>query len=193
MLRKAIRLDPADRYKNAIQMQAAFERLQSGARRQRRTRAKKPVRQGVSWRQMQWREFQRQFRSTLDTRHQCRRCEGPVAESMQACPWCGFDNPARGSASRMPAHCPRCERGVKNDWNYCAWCYGPGFEAETNRFYPDKRYTSRCTNQRCREPLMPYMRYCPWCRMKVRRPWKIDGSRHRCSACKWGIAKEFWN
>ena len=70
---------------------------------------------------------------------------------MQACPWCGFDNPARGCASKMPAHCPRCERGVKNDWDYCAWCYGPGFVAESDRFYPDKRYTSplrQCTMPR---------------------------------------------
>ena len=193
MLRRAIQLDPADRYRNAIQMQAAFVRLQSRSRKQRRSRSKRLNKQGGSWRQLQWREFQRQFRSVLETRHQCRRCEGPVAENMQACPWCGFDNPARGGTSRMPSHCPRCERGVKNDWDYCAWCYGPGFEAETNRFYPDKRYVSRCANKRCREPLMPFMRYCPWCRMKVRRPWKIEGSKHRCRACKWGIVKEYWN
>jgi serine/threonine-protein kinase len=193
MLRRAIQLDPADRYRNAIQMQAAFVRLQSRSRKQRRSRSKRLSKQGGSWRQLQWREFQRQFRSVLETRHQCRRCEGPVAENMQACPWCGFDNPARGATSRMPSHCPRCERGVKNDWDYCAWCYGPGFEAETNRFYPDKRYVSRCANKRCREPLMPFMRYCPWCRMKVRRPWKIEGSKHRCRACKWGIVKEYWN
>ena len=194
MLRKAIQLDPADRFRNAIQMQAEFERLHSRARKQRRSgRSKRLPRQGASWRQMQWREFQRQFRSALDTRHQCRRCEGPVSESMHACPWCGFDNPARGCSSKMPAHCPRCERGVKNDWDYCAWCYGPGFVAESDRFYPDKRYTSRCANARCREPLMPFMRYCPWCRTKVRRPWKIEGSKHRCTACEWGIAKELWN
>ncbi len=193
MLRRAIQLDPADRFRDAIQMQAAFERLHSHARRQRRSGSKRLNKQGVSWRQMQWREFQRKYKSELETRHQCRRCEGPVSGSMHACPWCGFDNPARGSPSRMPSHCPRCERGVKNDWAYCAWCYGPGFEAESDRFYPDKRYTSRCANARCREPLMPFMRYCPWCRMKVRRPWKLEGSKHRCRACKWGIAKEFWN
>ena len=197
VLRKAIQLDPADRYRNAIEMYAAFEQVQSRARRQRRSRrkngARRRGRKGSSWRQMQWREFQRQFRKSLDTRHQCRRCEGPVAESMQGCPWCGFDNPARGSETRMPAHCPRCERGVKSDWDYCAWCYGPGFVAETNRHYPDKRYVSTCTNRRCREPLMPFMRYCPWCRFKVKRPWRLDNTRHKCPACKWGIARDFWN
>lgn len=197
MLRKAIQLDPLDRYKNAIEMYAVFENLQSHARRQRKSSqrdgGKKTVKPGSSWRHQQWREFQRQYKTVLETRHQCRRCEGPVAESMQACPWCGFDNPARGAATRMPAHCPRCERGVKSDWDYCAWCYGKGFVAETNRHFPDKRYVAKCSNSRCREPLMPFMRYCPWCRSKVKRPWKLPGSRHKCGACRWGIAKEFWN
>jgi hypothetical protein len=197
ILRKAIQLDPDNRYRNAIEMHAAFEKLQSRARRQRKDRkqngGRKPPKPGSSWRQMQWREFRRQFKASVDASHHCRSCEGPVAESMQACPWCGFDNPARGAATKMPAHCPRCERGVKADWDYCAWCYGRGFEAETSRRYPDKRYVSRCQNSRCREPLMPFMRYCPWCRSKVKRPWKMAGSREKCRACNWGIAKEFWN
>ncbi len=193
MLRKAIQLDPTKRYRNAVQMQAEFERLQSHARRQKRPRAKNGNRRGSSWRQMQWRESQRTLRKPLDSRHQCRQCEGPVAASMQACPWCGFDNPARGSESTMPSSCPRCERGVKNVWDYCAWCYGPGFVEETARIYPDKRYTARCSNQRCRGSLMAFMRYCPWCRTKVRKPWKIPGVKQSCKACRWGIAKDFWN
>jgi len=193
MLRKAIQLDPAKRHRNAVQLQAEFEKSQSHARKQKRPRAKNGARSGTSWRQMQWREFQRQFRKTLDTRHQCRQCEGPVADNMQACPWCGFQNPARGSESPMPSSCPRCERGVKNDWDYCAWCYGPGFVEESTRSYPDKRYQSRCSNSRCRGSLMPFMRYCPWCRTKVRKPWKLAGPKDSCKACRWGIAKEFWN
>jgi serine/threonine-protein kinase len=193
VLRKAIQLDPGKRYRDAVQMQADFSQLQSLARKQKRPKAKNGGRRGTSWRQMQWREFQRKYRAVLDTHHQCRRCEGPVSENMQACPWCGFDNPARGSESKMPSSCPRCERGAKNDWDYCAWCYGPGFVEESSRQYPDKRYSARCANERCRGPLMPFMRYCPWCRMKVRRPWKLKGSRHSCKACNWGIARDFWN
>ena len=193
VLRKAIQLDPAKRFRDAMLMQAEFERLQSHSRRQQRAKARNGSRSGPSWRQQQWREFQRKYRKVLQTSHNCRRCEGPVAESMQACPWCGFDHPARGCESSMPSSCPRCERGVKNDWNYCPWCYGPGFVEETGRRYPDKRYTARCSNKRCRGLLIPFMRYCPWCRGKVHRPWKLSGSRHSCKACKWGIAKEFWN
>lgn len=192
-LKNAIQLDPAERYPTAIEMQADFERLKSHARRQKRTRGKAARNGGPSWRQMQWRQFQRQFKKALDTRHACRRCEGPVAESMQACPWCGIDNPARGSDSSMPSSCPRCERGVKNDWDYCPYCYGPGFVEESTRRYPDRRYTARCANTRCRGDLMPFMRYCPWCRTKVKKPWKLPGSRRRCGSCGWGIAADFWN
>ena len=193
VLKKSIHLDPGKRYRDAVQMHQDFVRSQSHARKQKRARAKNGSRRGSSWRQMQWREFQRKFRKQLETHHHCRRCEGPVSESMQACPWCGFDNPARGSESKMPATCPRCERGAKKDWDYCAWCYGPGFVEETSRHYSDKRYTVRCSNKRCRGPLMPFMRYCPWCRMKVRRSWKLAGSKNSCRACKWGIARDFWN
>jgi len=192
-LRKAIQLDPSKRYRDAVQMRAEFEKLHSHTRRQKRARPKKNGSSGSSWRQLQWREFQRRYRKILQTSHQCRRCEGPVSESMQACPWCGFDNPARGSESLFASTCPRCERGVKNDWNYCSWCYGPGFIEETTRRYSDKRYRVRCGNRRCRGPLMPFMRYCPWCHTKVKKPWKLAGSRNTCKACKWGIAKEFWN
>jgi len=192
-LKRAIQLDPAKRFSNAIQMHAAFQKLQMRARLQRQRGSRKKVKVASSWRQIRWREFQRQYKQQLGTRHQCRSCEGPVAESMQACPWCGFDNPSRGSATTMPADCPRCERGVKMDWDYCSWCYGPGFVSETSRFYADKRYTAKCANRRCRKPMMPFMRYCPWCRTKVRKPWRLSASKKTCSACKWGIANEFWN
>lgn len=190
-LQNAIQIDPNKRFRDATAMHLEFEKLRSHARRQKRAKKRNGIRK--SWRQLQWREFQRQFKSQLGTRHQCRNCEGPVSEAMQACPWCGFDTPARGCESHMPSSRPRCERGVKNDWHYCAWCYGPGFEEETARQYPDKHYTARCENSRCKGQLMPFMRYCPWCRKKVRKPWKLKGSKHTCGACHWGIAADYWN
>ena len=193
LLQRCIQLDPSKRYRDARQMLLAFDKANTHVRRQKKTRTKNGTRTGVSWRALQWREFQRQFRKSLDSRHQCRHCDGPVAESMQWCPWCGVDQPARGAESAMASVCPRCERGVKNEWDYCPWCYGPGFEQESARRYPDKRYASRCANARCRGQLMPYMRYCPWCRTKVRRPWKLPESSHSCRSCDWGIAREHWN
>jgi len=196
MLRKAIQLDPADRYRNANEMYAAFRQIRRRAEQRKRTASKRKNKikaGGAAWRKLQWREFQKQFRAALGTHHDCRRCGGPVAESMQSCPWCGVEHPSPRSETKMPAVCPRCERGVKADWLYCAWCYGAGFEVETTRRFPDKRYTSKCANQRCREPLMPFMRYCPWCRVKVRRPWKLPGIKHKCPSCKWAVVSEYWN
>ena len=197
VLKKSIQLDPKKRYRDAVAMRADFERLSSHVRKQKKAKAQSRSRSSKSsnsaWRQVQWREFKQQFGKQLQARHHCRRCEGPVSESMQHCPWCGVDNPAQGCETHMPAQCPRCERGVKNDWDYCAWCYGPGFEEETSRQYPDKRYVARCANSRCKGLLMPFMRYCPHCRTKVRKTWKLEGSRHSCKSCNWGVAKEFWN
>lgn len=195
VLKKAIQLDPADRYRNAAEMQRAFKRARrkQKATKTRRVNNRCTDKRGATWRQMQWRQFQRQFKGVLDTRHECHACNGPVAECMLTCPWCGIDAPARKAETPMPAVCPRCERGVKLDWQYCAWCYGSGFELETSRRFPDKRYSAKCPNHRCRQPLMPFMRYCPWCRSKVKKPWKLPGSKDRCDACHWGIAAEFWN
>ncbi len=195
VLKKSIRLDPADRYRSAIDMYAAFRSANRQPARSKRPKTKKSVStgNGAGWRQLQWREFQKRFRQQLETTHHCRKCEGPVAEAMQACPWCGTDHPVPGAETRMPSICPRCEHGVKNDWEYCAWCYGPGFEVETLRRYPDKRYVSKCANCKCRQPLMSFMRYCPWCRSKVKRPWKISGSKDRCTSCNWGVAGEYWD
>lgn len=193
MLQKATQLDPADRYRSVVEMNAEFRKLKRRASRAAPKTSARPKRNGASWRHLQWKEFQRQFGKSLGTNHDCRRCHGPVSEGMQACPWCGTDHPSKRAETKMPAICPRCERGVKKDWHYCAWCYGAGFELETTRRYPDKRYSARCSNSQCREPLMPFMRYCPWCRSKVRKPWKIEHSRHRCHSCGWGVAREFWD
>ncbi len=193
IIRKAIKLDPADRYKDAVQMHADFRKVKIRSRSSRRIRSTAKAKKRPSWRRLRWREFQSKFKKALDTRLDCRRCQGPVSESMQHCPWCGTDNPAPKNDTRMPAACPRCERGVKSDWAYCAYCYGPGFAVETTRRFPDKRYTAKCANARCKEPLMPFMRYCPWCRTRVKRPWRLPGSDHKCRSCRWGIAADFWN
>jgi hypothetical protein len=112
---------------------------------------------------------------------------------MQACPWCGEERPLERFETAFPATCPRCHRGSKLDWHYCPWCYGVGFEVETSRTYPDRRYTHSCDNPKCRGPLMPFMRYCPWCRSKIKRVWKLPGSKERCPSCHWGVDTDFWH
>ena len=116
-----------------------------------------------------------------------------MSEFMPYCPWCGEHHKHYDGPVSFPQHCGRCGRGMKKDWRYCAWCYGGGYETD-GREYSDVRYTgARCSNARCkRKDLMPFMRYCPWCRTKVRKPWPLPKSTDKCKHCGWGTLHEYW-
>lgn len=190
-LHRAIQVRPENRFKNAVAMYREFKRARNGAGRKRR--AANGADDPELWQKVLFRQFQRKYRKVLDTRFECRHCNGPIAEMMQSCPWCGSHSPRARGECHGPAQCPRCERSVKLDWHYCPSCYGPGFESETTRRFPDKRYTTHCQNEKCRGLLMPFMRYCPWCRAKTKRPWKLPGSSSRCPHCRWGVDTNFWH
>ncbi|MCP4200637.1 MAG: protein kinase [bacterium] len=195
VLAKAISPEPRRRFADAGKMSAAFRRARRQALKNP-ARRRSPIGAGrtdPAWRTVQRREFTRHHGRALEARHTCPRCAGPVAEAMTTCPWCGADRAKHRGETKFPAHCPRCGRGMKLDWRYCPWCYGPGFESHGARTYSDRRYSGRCTNRSCsRKDLMPFMRYCPWCRRKVRRSWKIPGEKSVCRKCRWGILPGFW-
>ncbi len=195
LLRRSLEVDPRKRFKDAGQMLSAFRRLRSRA--VRSAGGTGPAQQGengADWRTMRFRQFRRQFGKPLETALQCPQCHGPVSEPMGWCPWCGEPQTGASDTTRFPQYCPRCERGLKLDWNYCPWCYGSGFEVEVNREYSDTRYVARCSNSECeRKLLMPFMRYCPWCRRKVARKWKLPGVQTTCQSCHWGVAEDFWS
>ena len=150
-LRRAIEVRPEKRFKNAASMYGEFKRLRNGAGRKKRSSHRGASNDDPSlWQKVLFRQFQRRYRKILDTRYECRRCSGPIAEAMQSCPWCGTEPPLDRHDTRDPASCPRCHRGAKLDWHYCPSCYGPGFEVETSRRFPDKRYTAKCANVKCR-------------------------------------------
>jgi len=197
LLQRALQVDHRRRFADAEQMLAAFQRLlpatrrwAAGQRRRRkRARARRP-----DWALVRRREFLKRHRAAFKLNGMCSRCHGPVAEAMQACPWCGKDRARHRGASSFPARCGRCGRGRKLDWRFCAWCYGPAFKEVSEREYSDVRYEARCPNARCsRRLLMPFMRYCPWCRTKVRRPWKPPGAPDRCPRCGWGVYAAYWD
>jgi serine/threonine-protein kinase len=196
LLRRALDLKPARRFEDAGQMLTSYLRakpkaLRYAASRRRSTKPKPPTKR--HWKEIRQQQFLRQFGRTLEARLKCSRCQGPVSESMQACPWCGAFRKILRDATKFPACCPRCRRGVKFDWQYCPWCYGGGFEHVTDRRYSDRRYVARCRNPKCdRKDLMPFMRYCPWCRTKVRQKWRIADSTHTCRKCGWGALRDFW-
>lgn len=198
LLRRAIIVDPRKRFADAEQMLAAFRRAKSKAlnysgghhRRNGSTNGKA----SPDWQTVRRKQFQRQFGKALETRHSCSRCNGPVSEYMQACPWCGVVRKTHRDETQFPAKCPRCNRGMKLDWKFCPWCFGPGFEVTTSREFSDKRYRYRCSNASCgRKVLMPFMRYCPWCRRKVRRKWKLPGTRDHCQGCGSDVYASFWD
>lgn len=205
LLRRALSVDPKRRYADGNAMLNAFRKakaktLRNGSMSRTaggKTSAGRTSNGGDSqerdWRTMRFRQFQRDYGKVLETRLPCEKCTGPVSEWMTHCPWCGDDRGRLTAETQMPRVCPRCCRGLKADWAYCPWCYGAGFEVETKRQYSDRRYVAKCRNNACeRRDLMRFMRYCPWCRQRVKRPWKIPESKETCGRCGWGLAAGYW-
>ena len=193
-LQKCLQVDDRKRFHDAGRMQTAFDRLRphalrSAAALRRRRRAK--ITTG-NWKTIQRREFKRAFGKILQTRYRCTSCDGPVSEAMRLCPWCGRDRLRHRGDTRFPCRCPRCRRGAKKDWRFCAWCYGASISDADCQRYTDVCYSAKCANSSCRGPLLPFVRYCPWCRHKVGRKWKIEGSKSSCKRCGWGVLPEYW-
>jgi serine/threonine-protein kinase len=195
-LRRCLEIDDRKRFADATRMAAAFRRLKpralrrTPARNRRTTRAK----QHADWKTLRTRDFLKAYRATLEVQGTCGRCRGPVSEAMQCCPWCGAPRRIAAEENRFRSRCPRCRRSMKTDWRFCPWCYGPAVNPDATPRHSDFRYTARCVNSRCSgKDLMPFMRYCPWCRRKVRRAWKIEGSKQRCPRCGWGVLSDYWD
>ena len=201
LLRRSMWVDQEKRFRDAEQMLGAFKRLQSRGRilssgRQTRGRRRRAASSGESsarWREIQHRLVLQQFRSTLALSDRCTRCKGPTSEAMLHCPWCATKRSVYKGLTRHAERCPRCRRGRRSDWRFCPYCYGPGFKRVSERAYADNAYTGRCGNSACSKGVVaPFMRYCPWCRHKVKRRWKLEAVKTRCSGCDWPILPEHW-
>ncbi|MEE8061913.1 MAG: serine/threonine-protein kinase [Gemmatimonadales bacterium] len=198
ILRRATIVDHTRRYSDANRMLAAFQRVKPRAlrgrttmRRRRKNGNGKPV---GHWRTLRLKEFNQGLGRALEAKHQCGRCHGPMSEAMRWCPWCGTERKRHTGKSSFPGRCKRCKRGVKLDWRFCPWCYGGIIQEPSSREYSDVRYDGRCRNSKCgRKDLMPFMRYCPWCRTKVARKWKLPESGKPCEKCGWGVATDYWS
>lgn len=193
-LERSLRLDSQRRFEDAEHMLQAFRALRGRALRPLRRRRRAATDKNPDWRALRIKHFNRTFRTALEAVHACARCAGPLSESMQACPWCAASHKTHRGETRFPARCPRCKRGVKLDWKHCAWCYGPSIGPNGSRTWSDRRYVIACQNKACeRRELLPFSRYCPWCRTKVRKPWKIEHTRDRCPRCGWGVLGDHWS
>lgn len=192
LIDRATELDPRRRFENADQMERAFLRIKTRALkpRSRKSRRSSPRH---DWSEVRQRQFLQRYRSMLEVRGECPHCGGPVSETMRHCCWCGEEIKRYHGRTRFVKTCPRCHRSIKSDWRFCPWCYGPALANVSEREYDDHRYSARCHNPACkRKVLMPHMRYCPWCRHKVRRRWKLPDTNKHCGHCGWGVVDSFW-
>jgi len=178
-------------------MRAAFRRIRTRVlvyyRKRHPRRKKKKTSSRRDWKEIRVREFRRRYGRFLEVGASCRKCRGPFSERMRFCPWCGADHRVYRGPTAFPARCGRCGRGLKLDWRFCPWCYGAGIGPHSARTYTDARYDGRCSNPDCdRKEQIPFMRYCPWCRTKVRKNWRLRDTKERCRSCGWGVVSEFW-
>lgn len=189
---RALEIDARKRFENAGQMLLAFRRVKHRAllhmaRRRRRETSPEPLQE------IRKRRFRRNHAAALEARHECPKCSGPISEYMEFCPWCSRKIRFERGLTRFPKSCPRCRRGLKLDWRFCPWCFGPAISEGIERRYRDVRYAANCTNENChRKQLMPFMRYCPWCKRKVRKKWTVESGKP-CSGCGWGVLGELWD
>lgn len=192
LIKKASAFHPSRRYPDAIEMEKAWEQaLKRGApREKKRRRRKKEV---LHWRDYKVQSFVKLHSKKLELNYLCRKCEQPISEWMRVCPWCGDAHNRFRTISTLPAVCDRCGHGRHADWRFCPWCFREGFSKVSTKPSRDRRYTTRCTNRTCKKPMMPWMRYCPHCRKKTGRPWKHPSLPGHCPACRWAVAKDFWD
>lgn len=192
VLERAMQVDARRRYRDAGRMLVAYRTAQRQVLR-RRSKGRgdtAPKGERRDWRRVRLRQLCRLLGQRLRLTHQCLSCQQPVDERMQSCPWCGTDALVPVGESTFPSECPRCERGAKLDWSYCAWCYGPKIGPQSKRRYSDRRYVSGCSS--CGGKLIPFSRYCPWCRVRVRQRWPLVKKARRCTRCDQPVLPQFW-
>lgn len=196
LLQRSMEVQERKRFPDAIEMHAAFERAQSklsqDGSKSSTTWRKAPRRNSQrDSQQDRFRKFLHTHRGQLGLDRTCGECRGPMSGPMSHCPWCGRAAKYSRAKTDFPASCNRCGRGRKLDWKYCAWCFGPGFAEVSPRAWTDRRYVATCSN--CRGSLMPFTRYCPWCKRKPTRSWKVKGLSNKCRSCGWGVPGMEWD
>jgi eukaryotic-like serine/threonine-protein kinase len=194
VLRKAAAFDPRHRYADAVAFHTALERAfakleQPRPHGRRRRRRETPALSPLA---LQAESFRRRFGSGLELRFRCHRCDGPIAEAMRACPWCGFTHNSFRELTRYPLVCPSCERGVRPEWTECPWCHAGHFTGDGRQPRPDPSAERRCAARGCPGQLRRFMRYCPVCKRKPGRPWSHPDLPDRCTRCRGPVSHGFF-
>ncbi len=195
VLRKAAQFDPGRRYADAQQFSDALERAfdevtahaQTAPRRRRKPRAPELSPLAVSAE-----AFRRAHGRGLELRFRCHRCDGPIAEPMAHCPWCGSAGNSFTHLTHSALVCPDCEKGVRPEWKACPWCYAGRFEGNGRRPPVDPKAVRACSTRGCEGQLRPFMRYCPLCKRKVKRVWSHADLPDRCPRCRWPTSHAYF-
>ncbi|MFT5443676.1 MAG: serine/threonine protein kinase [Myxococcota bacterium] len=184
VLRRSLVVDASRRWANATEFCDEFEKAlekpvvgKLSPQRKKKAKSTTPFEHESRW-------FKRNYGGALTLQFSCCSCDGPVAESMRVCPWCGTDRNAFSEVTSYPLICPDCEKGVRREWNACPWCYAGRFESNGKPIPADKQVERTCQNRTCDGELRRFMRYCPKCKMKVERPWRVAGLS-QCTRCRW--------
>jgi hypothetical protein len=128
--------------------------------------------------------FLHRYGRLFETDFDCHACEGPISEAMRRCPWCGTDRNSFATVTAHPLVCPDCDRGVRSEWSACPTCTTGRFESDGEPLPPASKHGRRCTRKGCGAPIERFMHYCPRCKARVARPWKVEGLG-RCDRCRW--------
>ena len=193
VIRRALAIKVSKRWANGQAFHAALERAlfkveqrDLAAKNGHPRRARARTRQPTPF-ELETRWFRREYGTRLGLRCDCYRCGGPIAEAMPHCPWCGTDSNSFIEVTRFPLVCPECERGVRPEWKSCPWCYAGRLQGNGKAPPPDPQATRRCRRKGCSGQLRPFMRYCPVCKTKVKRPW-TEPDLTPCKRCRWPTA-----
>jgi serine/threonine-protein kinase len=192
VLKKAASFEPRRRYRDGIEFHRALEKGFAKAkpvrvRPRRRRNAPQPTPLSV-----EAELFRRRHGMKLGMRFRCHRCDGPISEAMGHCPWCGSSENSFREITTYPLICPDCERGVRPEWTSCPWCYAGRFEGNGRAPRSDSKAERNCSAKNCGGELQPFMRYCPLCKTKPKRPWSHEELSDRCPSCRWPVSRSFW-
>ncbi len=193
VLRKAAAFDPRHRFPDAVAFHRALERAIAKVEQPRPARRRRrPAPPALSPLAVQAESFRRRAGAALELRYRCHRCDGPIAEAMRVCPWCGSGENSFRELTRYPLVCSECERGVRPEWTACPWCFAGRFAGNGRAPRPDPRAERRCAARGCPGQLRRFMRYCPICKRKPGRPWSHPDLPERCLRCRGPVTRGFF-
>jgi serine/threonine-protein kinase len=199
IIRKGLQLDLKKRWRDGIEFHRALVHAIEHARRDARARhatarrktpaSKRKQRAGDPF-ELETAWFRKHHGKAFDARFDCHACDGPIAESMTHCPWCGTTRNSFREVTSYPLVCPDCERGVRAEWSACPKCSTGRFQSNGRKIPADRRAERTCRRPGCGTPIHRFMHYCPKCKLKVARPWKIAGLES-CKRCRWPVASRW--